>query len=168
MGGAINNDFGTLTVYNSTFTDNTINSYGGYGGAICNSGTSTITRCNFKGNTANFGGAIYHSFGTLTVTGCNFTDNNAVEDGGAIYTKINVPPHFMSVTSVNGCTFTGNTVTSGKGSAIYNDGTFTVNFCQIVGKNLIYNGNGTVDAEFNWWEIINGPAGKISGFTVNK
>lgn len=59
FGGAIENYPGTLTVYGSTFTDNTANSAGG--------------------------AAIDNWHGTLTVFGSMFTGNNAPNYGAAIY-----------------------------------------------------------------------------------
>ena len=62
-GGAIYND-GTLTVDNSTFTNNTATDYGG---AIfnSNSGTATVNFNRIIGNTAGNGGAIYNYVGIV-------------------------------------------------------------------------------------------------------
>ncbi len=58
IGGAIDNDYGTLNVSNSTFTSNfSVN--GGYGGAINNYGILTALSNTFKDNSAGTGGAIY-------------------------------------------------------------------------------------------------------------
>lgn len=73
-GGAIYNYGGTLTVKNSTFTNNTAYE----GGAIINynCGTLTVENCTFTGNTATYGGAIYND-GTLTINSSTFTSNTA-------------------------------------------------------------------------------------------
>jgi hypothetical protein len=161
-GGAIEND-GTLTVTNSSFIGNIVGH--GYGGAICNSGTLTVTDSNFLNNTSNhLAGAIANEDGTLTVTSSIFNSNTATYEGGAIY-------DYGGTLTVTGNTFTGNIATYG--GAIYNAGIANVHFNRIIGNtatsdgNAIYNG-GTVDAEFNWWGDNTSPAGKISGFNVNK
>jgi hypothetical protein len=70
-GGGIYNAGGTLTVTNSTFSDNT-------GGGISSGGTLTVTNSTFSGNT---GGGI-SSVGTLTVTDSTFSGNSASNNGG--------------------------------------------------------------------------------------
>jgi CSLREA domain-containing protein len=81
-GGGVRND-GTLTVTNSTFSDNSAPS-GGSGGGISNaSGALTVTNSTFSGNTANFGGGILNSSGTLTIANSTFSGNPAT--GGGVY-----------------------------------------------------------------------------------
>jgi VCBS repeat-containing protein len=111
--GAIDNTNGTLTVTGSTFTGNSALS----GGAIENfQGTVTVTGSTFSGNraTSNDGGAIENFQGTVTVTGSTFTGNSAGGDGGALYN------FFDSNMTVTGSTFTNNTA-GGEGGGIYND-----------------------------------------------
>jgi predicted outer membrane repeat protein len=81
-GGAIDN-YGTLTVINSTFARN---STGGVSGAIENNGTMTVTNCSFFRNRAVVGGAI-GSAGPLTITNSTFFHNSTelYGSGGAIY-----------------------------------------------------------------------------------
>jgi hypothetical protein len=63
-GGGIWNN-GTLTVTNSTVSENTADS----GGGILTGGTLTVTNSTVSGNTAaDVGGGIFNSGGTLTVT----------------------------------------------------------------------------------------------------
>ena len=72
-GGAIFNDGGTLTVTNSTFTDNA-SSTSSLGGTL------TVTDSTFTGNTAS---AIANAAGaTATVTNSTFTDNHSNDLGG--------------------------------------------------------------------------------------
>ncbi len=75
-GGGIANH-GTLTVTNSTISDN--HAYGG--GGIFNGGTLTVIDSTFSRNGAGGGGGIAN-FGTLTVTSSTFSDNSAGGDGG--------------------------------------------------------------------------------------
>jgi CSLREA domain-containing protein len=82
-GGGILNLGGTLTVSNSTFTDNTTPIDGG---GIFNSFGSTLTVINstFFGNSAsNIGGGILNA-GTLTVSNSTFSGNSARVNGGGI------------------------------------------------------------------------------------
>jgi predicted outer membrane repeat protein len=79
--GAIQNDGGTLTVTDATFTGNTATD----GGAIRNDGgTLLATDSNFTDNSADGGGAIAdYDVATTTVNGGSFSGNDAFT-GGAI------------------------------------------------------------------------------------
>ena len=83
-GGGINNHSGTLTITNSTFSENWAAAPHnvGDGGAILNdaydgSGTLTVTNSTFSGNrTYHLGGGIYNDGGaTLTVNNSTFSGN---------------------------------------------------------------------------------------------
>ena len=101
--GILNN--GTLTVTDSTFSNNSAN----YGGGILNNGALTITNCTFTDNFATvYGGGILND-GTLTITNCTFTDNFATVYGGGISNA-----NSMTVTN---CTISGNSASYG-GSGI--------------------------------------------------
>ncbi|MEC7761071.1 MAG: hypothetical protein VX874_04055 [Pseudomonadota bacterium] len=99
-------------------------SYGGFGGAIFhNGGTLTITDSSFSENgNGQRGGAIASSTsaGQLSISGSTFTDNVAREEGGAIYAA-----NFLSTVSITNSTFDSNTVdgsiagTSTAGGAIF-------------------------------------------------
>src|SRR5579862_2329417 len=81
-GGAIDN-YGTLTVSNSTFY---LNTTGGVSGAVENNGTMTVSNSTFYRNHALVGGAIA-SAGPLTITNTTFYRNSTFfyGSGGAIY-----------------------------------------------------------------------------------
>jgi predicted outer membrane repeat protein len=108
-GGAIFNGL-TLTVTNSTFSGNSAEE----GGGIGNYGTATVTNSTFSGNSATVGGAIFNGF-TLTVTNSTFSGNSATS-GGGIYNYRNI--------TITNSTFSGNSATSGGG--IYNSGRFNL------------------------------------------
>jgi len=161
-GGAIYND-GTLTVDNSTFTNNTATDYGG-GGAIVNEGTLNVTDSNFEGNNAGVAGALYNYGGNLNIIDSTFT-NNIAQYGGAIIND--------GTLTVDNSTFTNNTATD-YGGAIFNSnsGTATVNFNRIIGNTAgnggaIYNYVGIVDARYNWWGSNTSPAGEMGGSDVS-
>ena len=93
-GGAIENDYGVLSVDRSTFTANSAQNNGG---AIFNfGGTLTVTNSTFAGNYArNVGGAIVaFSSGASTITNSTFVGNTAsrlfwggTETGSAVYNQ---------------------------------------------------------------------------------
>ena len=54
-GGGLDNDFGTATVRDSTFTGNSASSVGG---GLANDGTATVSGSTFTGNSASLGGGL--------------------------------------------------------------------------------------------------------------
>lgn len=82
-GGAIYLYASPLTSNNNDFEDNTASVYGG---AIVQLDNKSIkmSNCNFTGNNASTGGAIYSMQGTLNVTNSIFNSNNAYE-AGSVY-----------------------------------------------------------------------------------
>ncbi|MBQ6351542.1 MAG: hypothetical protein IJI42_11535, partial [Methanobrevibacter sp.] len=111
------------TVINCNFTGNSAYS----GGAIwMNSGS--VENCNFAGNSADCGGAVY-LLNTCNVTNCNFTGNNVSSFGGAV--------HFFSTGSASNCNFTDNEAYYG--GAVYFEGTGNVTNCNFA-DNSAYQG----------------------------
>lgn len=89
-GGIVNSLNSTLTITNSTFSNNTgipAGELGGGAGAIGNIGTLFVTDSFFVNNSAPVGaGAIVNSFqGTTTITNSSFSNNTTDGPGGAIY-----------------------------------------------------------------------------------
>lgn len=127
-GGAICSGSGITKVINSTFYKNK----GTGGGAIYSSGLS-VTGSIFKGNTAEYGGAIINQGRNLTITNSIFKDNTAGHFGGAIcsgaggltYVKDSIFTNnsaalygggilfFGYTLNVKGSTFTSNTAQNG-------------------------------------------------------
>ncbi len=110
-GGAIENQ-GTLTVTNSTFTDNSA----GLGGGIFNAATLTVTNSTFELNSAHLGGGIFNNSGaTLNVSNSTFSGDNAtggLGSGGGMYNE--------GMAMVINSTFAGNDAANGFGGGIYN------------------------------------------------
>ena len=137
-GGGIYSNSGTLTVADSTFSGNSA-SYGG--GIYSNSGTLTVTSSTFSGNSANYGGGIYRTSGTLIVTNSTFSGNSA-DNGGGIYITA------LTTLTVTSSTFSGNSANYGGG--IYNYlGTVTLTNSTFSGNSAgygggIYNNSGTL------------------------
>jgi hypothetical protein len=106
----------------------------GFGGAILNFGTLTISTCTLGGSTAPAGeGGAIANFGTMTVSGC-YVQNNDAEEGGGIYNA-----GTLTVSSSYVWHNWGDW-----GGGIYNAGTATVSGCALssnkaVGGGGIYN-----------------------------
>lgn len=139
-----------VTIWNLTFANgfaaaDPVNQ--GYGGAIGNDGTCTISGCTFTGNTAaRTGGAIWSDV-RLVVNDCTFIGNTANLAGGAICIN-------DCNCTISGCTFTGNTAQYG--GAIVNSQDCTVNFSRFYGNtasigSAILNVGNPLNAENNWW-----------------
>ncbi|WP_446423781.1 right-handed parallel beta-helix repeat-containing protein, partial [Mailhella sp.] len=112
-GAAIANSGGTLTIINSTFDGNiAIRGDGttdGYGSAIFNSGTMTITGSTFKNSDG--ARAVYNSAGTATLSGNTFENNIR----GCVQTEAAASAIFEGV----------NKFSNNGGDAIKNKGTST-------------------------------------------
>jgi LPXTG-site transpeptidase (sortase) family protein len=146
-GGGIHND-GTLTVTNTTFSDNITTGSGaggGTGGGIYNNGggTLTVTNCTFSGNQATTGiapsGGGITNDGMANVTNSTFSGNSADYTGGGIFNS--------GTLTVTNSTFSGNTADQGGGITAYytlnvTDSTFSGNSATDGGG--IYNFSSTV------------------------
>jgi hypothetical protein len=83
IGGAIHNNAGTITISDTTLTDNTASVAGGV--IHNNTGTTTISGSTLSGNTGtNSGGGIYNFSGTLTVSNSTLTHNLSQTGGGVL------------------------------------------------------------------------------------
>ena len=98
----------------------------GWGGAILNSASLTLTDCTLSGNSASFhGGAILNNGSSsgnaaLTLSYCTLTGNSSTMSGGAILNLGSPSGH--ATLSMTNCTLSGNSAGQ-HGGAIYNDGT---------------------------------------------
>jgi hypothetical protein len=122
FGGGIYNG-GTVTIRDSTLTNNTASAAGVAGGGILNDAGSTLTLVNdtLSGNKApnGDGGAVFNNHATLTSTNDTFSGNTISGKGGGIFNKGG------TVTSVDD-TFTGNTVSADGGGLYAKDGAVTL------------------------------------------
>jgi hypothetical protein len=135
-GGAVLN-FGTLTISNCTLgvPTGSGNFAQNAGGAVANFGTMAVTGSNVFNNRANDGGGIYNN-GTMTVTGGHVSVNTANEFGGGI-------DNLGSLT-VNSSTLAYNSAYDG--GAIYNAGTATVSGGSVSNNSASDNGGGIYNA----------------------
>ena len=88
---------------------------GGYGGAVYNLGTVTVSDTTFSGNSSSAGGGAILNQGTVSVLDSTFYRNSSL-DGGAIYNE--------GTAFVSANTFSGNSAPAG--GAIFNFDTVTV------------------------------------------
>lgn len=103
---------GTVSITESTFTNNTADTSGGTnGGGFSNrGGTATVMDSTFEGNTSGEnGGGLSNRFGTTTVTDSTFTNNIVIEgdepSGGGL-------DNIEGVLTVQGSTISGNVLES--------------------------------------------------------
>lgn len=113
-GGGIYNSLGaTLTVMNSTFSGNAAG--GGSGGGILNNGTVTVSNSTFSGNSAGNGGAIANFGGTgVTVTNSTISGNSG-SNGGGIFTQPSTSPFTLNNTIIANSVTGGDCFRSGSG-----------------------------------------------------
>jgi CSLREA domain-containing protein len=129
VGGGIFN-VGTLTLTNSTVSNNAADS----GGGIFNqTGTLTLTNSTVSNNSAaNSGGGIFNQTGTLTLTNSTVSGNSASFDGGGIFN--NGTANLFNATVTNNAADSDGDGT-GIGAGVFNSGD-TFNF-----QNTILAGN---------------------------
>jgi predicted outer membrane repeat protein len=136
-GGGIFNEFGRVTLSNSTVSSSSAE----YGGGIKNLGTMTITNSTLSNNSADQGGGI-QNLGTLTITNSTVSNNSAGGFGGGISNSATL--------TLTNCTLSNN-VTRFDGGGVSNVGMVTLTNATLSG-NSAANGGG-------FW---NGPTGKAT------
>ena len=121
-GGALYGYANDLAITNSTFSGNVASSHGG--ALWISGGTISIANSSFVGNSAgsgSYGGAIYIPSGTTAaIQYCNFSGNSAGY-GGAVADYIPLTGVYSELTGLYNSTFTNNTATS-RGGALYLQG----------------------------------------------
>src|SRR3989338_5074012 len=133
-GGILN--AGTLTLTNSTVTDNTGDDFGG---GLYNTGTLTLTDTTVSDNVlsgfnASGGGGGIFSSGTLSLTRSTVSGNSTIGRGGGIY-------NLDLTATITNSTISGNTALNGGG--IFNrDGTVSITHATITGNTASDNGGG--------------------------
>ncbi len=110
-GGGIRNTGGTLTIIDSTISNNTANAQGA---GIFNSGPLTIDRSTISGNvaTGSSGGGIRNENGALTIENSTISNNVAGAGGGIL--------NFNGTTTITASTIADNSAGTGSGGGIAN------------------------------------------------
>ncbi len=90
-GGGIYTFYGSLTIANSTISNNVNNTldYGFGGGILVTNSTATISRTTVSGNAAYVGGGIYGYQSSLTIINSTVSNNGPSFDSGGIYSLQN-------------------------------------------------------------------------------
>lgn len=158
FGGAIENQ-ATLTLSNVSFFSN---SAAQAGGAIDNTGTLSVIDSTLTSNNADSGGAISNS-GTLTLSNSNFTQNYATESGGAIVNRTS------STLVIHGGYFGQNQADSG-GAIANATATATLNEVTL-SRNTAYTSGGAIDTSSGSLSVTNstldGNQGPLGGAINN-
>jgi hypothetical protein len=116
-GGGILNEGGTLTLTNTTLSDNA----SGSGGGISNFGSTTIANSTLSGNAAGTsGGGIANFGGKVTLTNSTVSGNSAGSGGGIENVFAN------TMTFISNSSVVNNSSTMGGGGIQTGSGTFTV------------------------------------------
>jgi predicted outer membrane repeat protein len=136
-GGLLN--FGTSTVSNTYFVNNTAGSSGG--GGIYNVGALTLNACTFSGNVVSSlgaGGGIENiSSGTVSLSNCVFIANNATGSGPSASSGAGIAN--SGTMRVSNSTFSSNFAAS-DGGAIYNDGNLTISTTTFTNNSVLADG----------------------------
>lgn len=132
-GGAIYNNFGTVTVINSTISGNSAD----FGGGIQNTGTLTVVNSTLSGNSATVaassrGAGIHNAFGTVLIVNSTLSGNVANDFGGGIRNGSG------TLTVINS-TLSGNSARIGGGIYI-GDSTVTVANSTLSGNSADFGG----------------------------
>jgi len=163
-GGILNN--GTLTVSNSTFSNNSVSDSESSGGGILNNSTLTVNNCTFSNNSVSgeSGGAGILNNSTLTVNNCTFSNNSVSNGSGGILNNdtLTVSNSTFSNNSggpdgggignpgtgavvVSNSTFSNNSVSGGnRGGGIDNEGTGTLTVSNSTFSNNSASGGGGI------------------------
>jgi hypothetical protein len=142
QGGAVCNS-GTTTVSNSLFSDNV--SIFSHGGAIGSYGTLTVTNTRFLNNRSSInGGAIDTANGGLTVTGSTFAGNAAGFRGGGINTFVGTMNISNSSFLTNTAGLYGGGVASDASTTTIAGSTFAANSSNNHGGGIELSGNGSL------------------------
>lgn len=132
-GGAIDvtDTDGLIKISGATFDGN----IAAYGGALTNSGKTTVEDTTFKNNSASYGGAIRCNKNTIDIKNATFSVNSATNGGAAIHT-------YNASANVSGGTFIGNSTV--KGGAIYNEGSVNLSGANFA-SNIATNQGGAIN-----------------------
>jgi predicted outer membrane repeat protein len=135
-------NFGTLTLNNVSFSNNSATANGG--GGIYNVGVITLNSCTVTGNsvsTSQAGGGIENiGSGIATLNNSTFAGNTA--NGSSSSASSGAGIGNSGTMTITGSTFDRNTANS-DGGAIYNDGTVTVNTSSFT-NNVAFSDGGAI------------------------
>src|SRR5258706_2659597 len=119
FGGCLGNEGGSVSISNSTFSNNLVPNGGDGGGLFNESGTLSISNSRFSNSEApnDFGAGVANGGGSVSISNSTFS-NNSAEFGGGLYNA------FGSV-SIGASTLTNNSARFG-GGFFNEDGTLSI------------------------------------------
>jgi hypothetical protein len=130
-GGGVYNILGTVTLSNSTISDNSTSytisgnsaSYGRGGGVSNHYGTATLNNSTISGNSAgNRGGGVYNNLsGTATLSNSTISGNSAGSRGGGVYNNCGTATLSRTLIAGNTAAVSGAEVYNNTGSTITAD-----------------------------------------------
>jgi hypothetical protein len=146
-GAGVYSNGGTLTITNSTITNNGTSRTTFGGGVFAQNATVTLANDSLVNNSGGFGVGLYLNGGTATIDSSTIANNAATGNGGGIYNQ-------GATTTLTNVTIANNSATQGGG--IYTFGslaTITLTNCTIAGNSCsgFFNGGGGI------YEGIGGP-----------
>jgi hypothetical protein len=139
-GGGIYNNYGSPTLANCTFINNSARE----GGGMCNDHSSPMMlNCMFIGNYSSqfSGGGVSNYYGNPVLTNCTFSGNSTDRNGGGMSNS-----HGGSPTLTN-CTFSGNSATDAGGVRM--SGNSTLTNCTFISNSADNYGGGMTISEGN-------------------
>ncbi len=136
-GGALYITGGTVSVTNSSLSDNPVSI--GFGGAIFMTGGGlTMANCTLSRNGASYGGAIcLRGVTAATITNSTLSDNDCSTGGAAVFTT-----NSTDAITIRNCTLSGNDSQGAGGGILSNSGPVTVANSTLSGNRALGSTNG--------------------------
>jgi len=114
-----------LTIAHGVRALNALRTTTSAGGGLDNEGgTVTISNSTFSGNSASYGGGHEHGYGTVSISNSTFSGNSA--PGPAALASGGGLDNFGGTLSISNSTFSGNSASSGQGGGLSNSGPLSI------------------------------------------
>jgi hypothetical protein len=131
-----------LTIAHGVRALNALRTSTSAGGGLDNEGgTVTISNSTFSGNSASYGGGLENGYGTVSISNSTFSGNSApgpapTASGGGL-------DNFGGTLSISNSTFSGNSASGGQGGGLFNyGGPLSISNSTFSGNSASYGGGG--------------------------
>jgi hypothetical protein len=121
--------------------------YGDMGGGIFSAGTLTVTNSTISENSAAYGGGIFNEGGAVTLIDSTLSDNDAYMEGAGVYSQGGTVTVSNSILSNNMASYTGGGIYNAGGTVAVENSTFSDNSGDPLMSSYaggIYNAGGTL------------------------